>query len=267
MLSLSNSVEPKYVGPSSGLTFARLIYAAAPGFQGVPSNLSDPRQRGAYTPGIQQTAGASLPDVRDMHRFIDAYFDTIDPLYPFLSISAFSKSAERIRHFPTPQPTQSFPDLTTSDARAIDHIDYAQLFLVLFLGASVLETRLAQDFKAESYLATAMLHVSFVSLHEGLRGLQTLLLLTLSSLHSPHGLNAWFLKSTILAGCIDLGLQRKRISRESLALHRLSLSVVNNIILQPDRRLQTLKNIGSAAVYSGLLTPSTARSVWSWEGL
>ncbi|KAJ9645024.1 hypothetical protein H2204_001486 [Knufia peltigerae] len=54
-----------------------------------------------------------------------------------------------------------------------------------------------------------MLHVSFVSLHESLRGLQTLLLLTLSSLHSPRGLNAWFLKSTILAGCIDLGLQRK----------------------------------------------------------
>lgn len=209
MLSLSNSVEPKYIGPSSGVTFARLIYAAVPGFQGIPANLSDQRQGGNQVASLEQSAGAPLPTVRDMHRFINAYFDTIHFLYPFLSITSFSKTAERIRHFQVQQ-LQSSADLSRLDVRAIDHIDHAQLFLVLFLGANVLETRLSQNFNAESFLATAMIHVSFVSLHESLRGLQTLLLLTLSSLHSPHGLNAWFLKSTILAGCIDLGLQRKK---------------------------------------------------------
>ncbi|KIW09774.1 hypothetical protein PV08_11874 [Exophiala spinifera] len=209
MLSLSNSVEPKYIGPSSGVTFARLIYAAASGYQGIPVNLSDQRQGGNQDPSLERSAGASLPNVRDMHRFINAYFDTIHFLYPFLSVASFSRTAERIRHSQA-QPLQSSTDSSRPDERPIDHIDHAQLFLVLFLGANVLETRLSQNFNAESFLATAMIHVSFVSLHESLRGLQTLLLLTLSSLHSPRGLNAWFLKSNILAGCIDLGLQRKK---------------------------------------------------------
>lgn len=213
MLSLSNSVEPKYIGPSSGVTFARLLYAAVPESQGLAINASDSRQGNGQNPGLEQSDGALLPDLRDMRRFIDAYFETVHALYPFLEEGTFSNIAERIRRLPEEQ-TPSNIDGSASKVRPIDHIDHAQLFLVLFLGANFLETRLSQEFRSESYLATAMVHVSFVSLHESLRGLQTLILLTLSSLHSPRGLNAWFLKSTILAGCIDLGLQRKTVSGE-----------------------------------------------------
>jgi len=124
MLSLLNSVEPKYIGPSSGVTFARLIYAAVPGSQGLSLNLSDSKQDGGHSPAPERSTGASLPNIRDMHRFLNAYFETTHILYPFLNVATFSKTAEKIRRFPVQQP-QSCIDLSRSDGRAIDYINHA----------------------------------------------------------------------------------------------------------------------------------------------
>lgn len=195
MLSLSNSVEPKYIGPSSGVTFAELIYTAVPEPQGLVTSAPDPRQWNR-APGQEQNDQAVLPDLGNIRFFIDAYFESIHVLYPFLDEMALFNATERIRRF-TDQQILPVVDGSVSDARVIDQIDHAKLFLVLFLGASFLETRLSQDFRSESYLVTAMAHVSLVSLHESLSGSQTLILLTLSSLHSLCGLNGGFLKSTI----------------------------------------------------------------------
>jgi hypothetical protein len=88
----------------------------------------------------------------------------------------------------------------------------AQIFLVLSLGAKVLETRLSAEFSAEQYYATAMLYVDKLQLHDSIRGIQVMLLLVLCSFSFSNGLNAWFLTSTIIASCIDLGLQRKHVN-------------------------------------------------------
>ena len=209
MLSLANSSEPKYVGPSSGVAFARLIYAAAPHRQGFAANLSGATHDPPDEYGLERFPRAGLPAVREANRFIDVYFEILHPLYPFLDEAAFRVMAKRI----LTNPPSSFMASTTREMEA-DQIDRAQLFLILFLGARLLELRLSQNFQAETYFATAVTHTQFLSLHDHLRGIQTLLLLSLSSLQSPYGMNVWFLKSVILAGCIDLGLQRKSTYRK-----------------------------------------------------
>ena len=81
LLSLGNaSSDPKYLGPSSGVSFARLLYAAAPQSQGLPASTSDASlydQRALNEP----VPCASLPTVSQMHRFVGQY--PRSPLYGF----------------------------------------------------------------------------------------------------------------------------------------------------------------------------------------
>lgn len=206
LLSLANSAEPKYLGPSSGVAFARLIFAAAPQAQGLSSNIQVPEtaNNGQNNPAELAVKLADLPPDGEMRYFADAYFETWHPLYPFLSEEVFQEMVSRI---------QSQRDGTISDQSQDPSrfMDLAQLFLIIALGAKVLESRLSADFASESYYATAMSHVANVQLHDSIRGVQVLLLLVLSSFSFTNGLNAWFLTSTILASCLDLGLQRKHI--------------------------------------------------------
>jgi hypothetical protein len=205
LLSLANSAEPKYLGPSSGVTFARLIFAAAPQSQGLSNAINAPDPT-PTTSSQKPVELADLPAEDEMRYFADAYFETWHPLYPFIQEEMFQELVSRIQS----QVKDKVPN-------QIPHsMDFAQLFLVIALGAKVLESRLATDFSSESYYATAMSHVGKLQLHDSLRGVQVMLLLVLSSFSFANGLNAWFLTSTILAACLDLGLQRKYIDGKSL---------------------------------------------------
>jgi len=208
LLSLANSAEPKYLGPSSGVTFARLIFAAAPQSQGLSNAINAPEviNLTPTTSSQKPVEFADLPAEDEMRYFADAYFETWHPLYPFIQEEMFQELVSRIQF----QVKDKVPNQTPHS------VDLAQLFLVIALGAKVLESRLATDFSSESYYATAMLHVGKLQLHESLRGVQVMLLLVLSSFSFANGLNAWFLTSTILAACLDLGLQRKYIDGRSL---------------------------------------------------
>lgn len=74
-----------------------------------------------------------------------------------------------------------------------------------------LESRVANDFGSSKLYAAAMQYVDQVTLHDSLRGVQTMLLLVLCSFSFPEGGNAWFLLSAIVASCLDLGLQRRQL--------------------------------------------------------
>jgi hypothetical protein len=209
LLLLANSAEPKYLGPLPGVTFARLIFAAAPQSQGLSSALNIPEViNPPSTASFQKPLElVNLPAEDEMHYFADAYFETWHSLYPFIQEEMFQELVSRIQS----QMKEKVPN------QAPHSMDLAQLFLVIALGAKVLEARLATDYSSESYYATAMLHVGKLQLHDSLRGVQVMLLLVLSSFSFTIGLNAWFLTSTILAACLDLGLQRKYIDGRSLS--------------------------------------------------
>lgn len=198
LLSLGNTTsDPKYLGPSSGVSFARLIYAAAPQTQGLPASKS---------PGSAQGPNGSsdpvvcipLPKAAQMHRFVDSYLEAFSQLYPFLQQSYIDELIEK-------KCQQSPAEQGRND------LDLALLFLVAALGARNLERLLDTDLRSNGYLASAMAEIERVQLHDSLRGVQIMLLLVLASLWFPKGLNAWYLMATIIASCLDLGLQRRRV--------------------------------------------------------
>ncbi len=204
LISLANSAEPKYLGHSSGITFARLIFAAAPQSQGLSTSIhSAPMiQMNPQKPSKKADDLAQLPPEDEVRYFVDAYFEVWHPLYPFLHEELFQNLILRVQ---SRGPQSNFSNPQT----ASQSMDLAQFFLVVALGAKILESRLSTNFSADAYHSTAMFHIGNVPLHERIRGVQVLLLLVLSSLSFVDGLNAWFLNHTILASCLDLGLQRK----------------------------------------------------------
>lgn len=202
LISLANSSEPKYLGHSSAITFARLIFAAAPQSQGLSIQNTVPRRMMLPSAPKQADKLVPIPQEDEVRYFVDAFFEVWHPLYPFLDEGLFQDLVVRVQsreshsHFSQPQtPTQS--------------MDLAQFYLVIALGAKILEAKLSTDFSADAYHDTAMFHTNNAPLHESIRGVQVLLLLVLSSLSFVGGLNAWYLIHTIVASCLDLGLQRK----------------------------------------------------------
>lgn len=148
------------------------------------------------------TIFSDLPKEDEMRYFIDAYFETWHPLYPFMHEEMFQELLGSV-------PSYSHHEEASGNQSHQRSMDLSQLFLVLALGSKVLESRFSTDFNSDSLYTTAMFHVGRTQLHDSIRGIQVMLLLVLGSFSFPNGLNAWFLVSTILASCLDIGLQRK----------------------------------------------------------
>ncbi|KAL4789676.1 hypothetical protein BDV19DRAFT_396740 [Aspergillus venezuelensis] len=176
LLSLSNTTDPKYLGPSSGVTFARLIYEMAADISYI-----------------------NIPSIADCQQYADAFFDAT-PFYPFILQESFYKLLGQI---------QEFNGSTEWNCRVPIRLASAQLLLVLSLGARFLETRLGIDYGSRDLFVSGMTHCSYVNLQDSIEGVQVLLLMVLHSFYNPEGLNAWYLLHTIIASCLDLGLQRR----------------------------------------------------------
>lgn len=211
LLSLSNTTDPKYLGPSSGITFARLIYESAPQSQGLPlSFLRDQQQQQQQQQqrnivNQQQPAlpadipSISLPPLADCQQYADAFFDAT-PFFPFISQDAFYQLLDQAQHF---------NETSKWDSLLPIRLASAQLLLILSLGARFLETRLGADYSSSGLFLSGMEHCANLNLPESVEGVQVLLLMVLHSFYNPEGLNAWYLLHTIIASCLDLGFQRR----------------------------------------------------------
>lgn len=191
LLSLQAANSPKYLGPSSGVAFACLIFASAPHAQGLSTQLSADLPQTQFadtacTPG--------LPSIPEIHRFVAAYLDHFHPLYPFVDELYIDDLVDRC--------SSSSPQASDSDV--------CMLYLIIAIGSSTLESQLGSDFASATYLVSAMKALADIPLHESIQGVQIMLLLVISSFCFPGSFNAWFLTHIILASCLDLGLQRKQ---------------------------------------------------------
>ncbi|KAF9628929.1 hypothetical protein BFW01_g10132 [Lasiodiplodia theobromae] len=191
LLSLQAANSPKYLGPSSGVAFARLIFASAPHTQGLSTHFAADLPQSHLS---DISSASHLPSLPEIHRFVAAYFDQFHHLYPFLDEVYIDDLVEKCL---------AKPSLATDS-------DMCMLFLVIAIGSRAVESQLGADFASATYLAAAIKFLSDIPLHESIQGVQILLLLVLSSFCFPGGLNAWFLTHTIIASCLDLGLQRKQ---------------------------------------------------------
>ncbi|PYH64929.1 fungal specific transcription factor domain-containing protein [Aspergillus vadensis CBS 113365] len=212
LLSLANNTEPKYLGPSSGISFARLIYESAPQSQGLPLSLlqgqgthQEPRVRLPTATGRALSSDASsippipLPSPAESQQYAEAYFEGTC-LYPFISQQGFYQLLSQI---------QKYNESSTWSHPLPIRLAAAQVGLVLSLGARFLEVRLGSDYDTNDLFVSAMTHSSQICLQDSVEGVQVLLLMVLHSFYSPDGLNAWYLLHTIIASCLDLGLQRR----------------------------------------------------------
>ncbi|KAK7749318.1 hypothetical protein SLS62_008287 [Diatrype stigma] len=247
LLSLANSRESKYLGPSSGVSFARLIFSSIPQSQGLATTWVSSGGVGRSRSGVPQAQPFPLnwtSDV-DLQHFVDAYFETYHPLHPFLDEDIISEHLE-IMYANTPSPTlldpQEMSELCEFES-SISPMYSVQIFLVIALGARALETRLSADFSSERYLATAQARIDNfgLSLHDTTEGLQVMLLLTLSSFYFENGPNAWFLNTALIASCLDLGFQRRWTDNSAL---RARMSV------EEQKQVLHRKNIRSAIFWS-----------------
>ncbi|KAJ5701426.1 hypothetical protein N7488_008974 [Penicillium malachiteum] len=204
LLSLANCSDAKYLGPSSGVPFARLIYESAPQSQGLSLKdwsqtfpLGDSEKRGP-----RNVQPADLPLPTECHQYAEAYFE-VAVFLPFMMHDEVFDLLDNVRSF---QETGVWkPAIPIS-------LGFGQAFLLLSLGARLLETKLKTDFDSRGLLAAGTRYATQVQLYDSPEGIQVLLLLTLNSLYNPEGLNAWYLLHTIIASCLDLGLQRSNYS-------------------------------------------------------
>jgi hypothetical protein len=137
-----------------------------------------------------------------MRHFVDAYFEMWHPLYPFIHGKLLQELVSKVQEQSNQQSSTQAPQQSQS-------LDHAQLFLVIALGARILESRLSTNFASESYYATAMFHVSRTQLHDSIRGVQVLPLLVLGSFSFVNGPNTWFLTSTIIASFLGPGVAKE----------------------------------------------------------
>ncbi|GCB25434.1 positive regulator of purine utilization [Aspergillus awamori] len=212
LLSLASNTDPKYLGPSSGVSFAQLIYESAPQSQGLPLPLL--RSQGtrqelhalpptvtgqALTSEVSSIPPIHLPSPTECQQYAEAYFESTC-LYPFISHDRLYELLSQVR---------KFKETSTWNHPVPIRLAAAQLGLVLSLGARFLELRLGSEFDSRDLFVSAMTHCSQICLQDSVEGVQVLLLMVLHSFYSPEGLNAWYLLHTIIASCLDLGLQRR----------------------------------------------------------
>lgn len=183
MLLLANSKESKYLGPSSGVPFARLIFSAIPQSQGFPSNWATSEgEASTYKLSQARPLPQNWTSEIDLQHLVDAYFETYQPFYPFLDEDIVADHVERLYK---PQYTGAhslhMPQLSGVEA-SLSPLHSVQVLLIIALGARILEVRLSAELSSERYLATAMQRIGNLALHDSIEGLQIMLLLDLAGL-------------------------------------------------------------------------------------
>ena len=198
LVSLSAGNDPKYIGPSSGYFFTKLLLTATARTEGQPQSASETELAGyerdsALSRELFQSTPTDLPASRGLAmRLSDAYFRTVHQQYPFLH-----------------QPTHESLVNQVYDSEEPDIVAAFQVNLVLSISAIILSRRTKVPLPAEGWCANAMEFFSKMHVESSIKGIQCLLLLLIFSMHSPSAkFNAWVLNYQCIAMVLDLGLQR-----------------------------------------------------------
>ncbi|OBT98104.2 hypothetical protein VE01_03862 [Pseudogymnoascus verrucosus] len=208
LVSLSAGTDPKYIGPSSGYFFAKLLLSCArQGKQSFPpreqEQSTESRLARLFPRGALSVPPSALPeDIEYTIMISKAYFEAIHPQYPFLHQPSHMKLIEHVYTEPKPLPNAAF-----------------QVYMVMAIGATVLSRRLKLPLSGEGFCVSAMKYFDKLCIENSLKGLQSLLLLLIYTLNSPSmGLNIWYLNYQCIAALLDLGLQRDVRSGRTLSV-------------------------------------------------
>ncbi|RFU26329.1 hypothetical protein B7463_g10002, partial [Scytalidium lignicola] len=205
LVSLNGSSEPKYLGPSSGFSFVKLL-VKYPG-----SSLETEPKDNEGTGSMRQYISYKplpLPPFHEAIILVEAFFDATQWQYPFLHKPSFLSSLKLV---------YSIEDRTrtsNSDISTELGILYFQIFMVLAVGASSMLGKLEVAIEAGNYFASAMQYSDMALYKVSLRTTQNHLLLAMYAMFNPGSdINIWFINYLLMASCIDLGFHRDISSR------------------------------------------------------
>jgi len=204
LIPLSAGIN-KYVGPSSGFPFAKLVFAraekASPGIiQSLARHDSSLDWRNASSLVVGPTElPKSVNEALDLSR---TYFDHVQPLYPFLHEQSHYKLVNNV-----------YSSLSQSSPA-----DKFQVTMVLAISSIILSKRFPIPYTGEGLCTTAMEHMDQIDFQSSAKGVQCLLLIAMFTLYSPFlGINPWYLNYQCLAVALDLGLQRDVLVSNSVS--------------------------------------------------
>jgi len=208
LISLSAGTDPRYIGPSSGYSFARILLACATrrdrSIKQPLQSRPDVGDRFAFlrSENTPSEPPVLLPiDVEYAIKLSEAYFETAHIQTPFLHKPSHESLIRKVYEQEEPSPVDAF-----------------QVNMVLAISATILSRRLKLSLPGAGYCASAMKYFNKICIENSLRGLQCLLLLLVYTLISPStGLNMWYLNYQCIAALLDLGLQRDIKSRRGIS--------------------------------------------------
>jgi hypothetical protein len=205
LVSVTAGQDPRYVGPSSGYSFAKLVLASAGQRRRQDEH---PRTQSFQATSILDRETFRVPPAKmplTMEHSIHlsaAYWENVQFQYPFLHSPTHRKLVEHMHSSTAPSPVAAF-----------------QVYMVLAISTTILSRRLKTPLSAEGYCAAAMTYFDQIQIEGSLEGLQCLLLLQIYALNnSSLGLNLWYLNYQCIASVLDLGLQRDVRAGKSLSM-------------------------------------------------
>ncbi|KAH7024341.1 fungal-specific transcription factor domain-containing protein [Microdochium trichocladiopsis] len=182
-----------YFGETSGLALSKLLgtILGAVRLQAPGLSLSGPRN--SVLQGLPKPLPASLPEPTFGGLLVDAYFQHVHPMYPFL-------------HRPTFRCWESQVRQALSEGRTPDPAHHFFVYIVHAIGALI--NPAFSPCPAECLYASAELYLERLLGYESLESVQAILACAMYSMRSTTGAPVWTLSGIALRQCTDLGLHR-----------------------------------------------------------
>lgn len=201
LVSLGTSQDQRYIGPSSGYFLARVMLTKSSLQATASTSRTDHPLATELIETVQRPA--TLPSREIAEQICDAYFDTMHFAYPVLHRPTFMNMLSQL--YPTQQDAE--PALAF------------QVYMVLAIGSIAMSHRLKTRLPSESFCLAALQYFHRLNVENSLQGLQSLILLLIFTLHSPHTrVNIWYLNYQAIAAVVDLGLQREITTQSGISL-------------------------------------------------
>jgi hypothetical protein len=232
LVSLSVGGDPRYIGPSSGYFFTKLLSSAGKRREGYPPRSDEQaisswqqHERDVAMKAFQSTPCSLPTDKNSVRELSDAYFRTIHLVYPFLHKPSHQRLIEHVYESPEPS-----------------HIARFQVTMVLSISAIILSRRSRVDLPGAAWCAAALEHFAHLQVEGSVHGLQCLLLLLIYAMHSSSSrFNAWHINYQCLAMVLDLGLQRDPPDTASLSQFQREMRTrIFMSVYSLDRKLATM---------------------------
>ncbi|KAJ3570287.1 hypothetical protein NPX13_g5781 [Xylaria arbuscula] len=245
LVSLGANRDPRYIGPSSGFVFCKLMLAASSraGKMTRTSNSSTPSVAPYLRELVIETQGPIAITQEQALNLCQTYFDIIHLQYPFLHYPTFLQSLQRFFN---------------GDGQ--DHVAGFQVYMVLAISATIVSRLQKIPLSGERYYMTAMQHFEKLQMENSIQGLQCILLLLIFAMHSSTvRLDVWSLNYQCIASVLDLGLQRSVTASSGISqLDRKMRTRIFWVVFTLDRTIATMmgRPIGLRDEACDLRTPA-----------